>query len=182
VGPYGTLAWTYDQVGNRRSETRTPPGGTAQTRAYAYPATSNRLASVTLGAATERAFTYDAAGSLTGDTRSGVTNAYRIDDSGRMDQLTVGGTVRGRYTYDGRGRLAIRQRLNSTPSGTTHLIHDAWDRVIAETNGAGQTVREYVWLDDMPVAVLDGSATPASPRAEAGSGPRPLVFTARARS
>lgn len=50
-----------------------------------------------------------------------------------------------------------------TPAGTTHLIHDSWDRVLVETNGAGVSVREYVWLGDLPVAVLDGSATPANP-------------------
>ncbi len=57
----------------------------------------------------------------------------------------------------------MRQRVNTTPAGATHLIHDAWDWVIAETNGAGTRVREYIWIDDLPVAVLDGSVKPASP-------------------
>jgi len=29
TGPWGTLAWAYDPVGNRASETLTPPGGGA---------------------------------------------------------------------------------------------------------------------------------------------------------
>ena len=32
-----------------------------------------------------------------------------------------------------------------------------------ETNGAGVAVREYVWVGDVPVAVLDGSSTPSNP-------------------
>ena len=50
-----------------------------------------------------------------------------------------------------------------TPAGTTHLIHDKDDHVIVETNGAGAPVREYVWVGDLPVAVLDGSSTPSNP-------------------
>jgi RHS repeat-associated protein len=53
--------------------------------------------------------------------------------------------------------------VNGTPSGTTHLIHDKEDRLIAETDGAGTIVREYVWAGDVPVAVLDGTADPANP-------------------
>ena len=103
------------------------------------------------------------AGNTTGDTRSGTAYAYTINDAGRISQLTIGGTVKANYTYDAKNRLSIRQTLNMTPVGTTHLIHDKDDHVIVETNGAGTAVREYVWVGDLPVAVLDGSTTPSSP-------------------
>ena len=38
---------------------------------------------------------------------------------------------------------------------TTVYVHDLSDRIIAELDAAGQTQREYIWLDDMPVAVVD---------------------------
>ena len=161
-GPYGSRSWTYDKVGNRLSEAKTV-GGTTTNQTYSYPGTSNKLASVTQSGSTVRSFTYDAAGNTTGDTRSGTAYAYTINDAGRISQLTIGGTVKATYKYDAKNRLSVRQTLNMTPAGTTHLIHDKDDHVIVETNGAGTAVREYVWVGDLPVAVLDGSSTPSNP-------------------
>ena len=47
--------------------------------------------------------------------------------------------------------------FNTTfPSGSqTGYIHDLANHIIAETNGAGVTLREYIWAGDMPVAVVD---------------------------
>jgi RHS repeat-associated protein len=43
------------------------------------------------------------------------------------------------------------------------LFHDNDNRVIAEVNASGTTVREYIWMDDLPVAVLDGTTSTANP-------------------
>ena len=50
----------------------------------------------------------------------------------------------------------------SAPTTTTTLyIHDLDDHIIAELNAAGQTQKEYIWLGELPVAVVDSSgATP----------------------
>ncbi|KAF0227526.1 MAG: hypothetical protein FD175_2643 [Beijerinckiaceae bacterium] len=37
------------------------------------------------------------------------------------------------------------------------------DRIIAEVSATGAAIREYVWLDDLPIAVLDGSVNQANP-------------------
>ncbi|WP_289016551.1 RHS repeat-associated core domain-containing protein [uncultured Methylobacterium sp.] len=162
TGPYGSRGYTYDKVGNRLSETKTV-SGTTTTQTYTYPTTSNRLSAITQGGTAVRSFLYDAAGNQTSDTRSGTAYVTTISDAGRIGQVSVGGSVKANYSYDGRNRLSVRQTLNATPSGTTHVIHDVWDHPIVETNGAGQAVREYVWVGDIPVAVLDGSSTPANP-------------------
>ncbi|GJD99630.1 RHS repeat-associated core domain-containing protein [Methylobacterium isbiliense] len=162
TGPYGSLGWSYDKVGNRLSEARTL-AGTTTTQSYAYPTSSNRLRSVSQGGTALRSFLYDAAGNLTSDTRAGTAYSYTISGAGRIAQVQVGGVVRANYAYDGRNRLSVRQTLNLTPSGTTHLIHDVWDRVLVETNGAGAAVREYVWVGDIPVAVVDNSAGGTNP-------------------
>jgi RHS repeat-associated protein len=73
---------------------------------------------------------------------------------GRLDRLTIGSTVTADYTYDGLERLAIRATQNMTPAGTTHYVYDLAGHLIAESTDTGQTVREYVWLDDMPLAVV----------------------------
>ncbi len=58
------------------------------------------------------------------------------------------------YVYDGLERLAIRTTQNMTPAGTTHYVYDLGGRLIAEANDTGQTLREYVWLDEMPLTVI----------------------------
>lgn len=44
----------------------------------------------------------------------------------------------------------------------TLYIHDIDDHIITETNTAGRTLREYIWLNDIPIAVVDNveTATP----------------------
>src|SRR6202011_56798 len=51
-------------------------------------------------------------------------------------------------------RLAIRATQNMTPSGTTHYVYDRQGHLLVEASGTGNTVREYVWFDDMPLAVV----------------------------
>jgi RHS repeat-associated protein len=51
---------------------------------------------------------------------------------------------------------------SGTATTTTLYIHDINDHIIAETDPAGATRREYIWVGDLPVAVVDGVNT-ASP-------------------
>src|SRR5262249_16098214 len=62
--------------------------------------------------------------------------------------------VTASYTYDALERLAIRTTQNLTPSGTTHYVYDSAGHLLVEASDTGATVREYVWLDDMPLAVV----------------------------
>jgi uncharacterized protein RhaS with RHS repeats len=101
-----------------------------------------------------RAFSYDGAGNITADTRGSTTYTYRYNKRGRLDQLTIGATVTADYTYDGLERLAIRNLQNMTPAGTTHYLYDLAGHLLVEADDTGQTLREYVWLDDMPLAVV----------------------------
>lgn len=150
-GIWSTLTWGYDGVGNRTSEALT--SGSTTTWTYAYPTGSNKLSTVTQGA-NVRTFTHDGAGNITADDRVGITYNYRYNNRGRLDQLTIGSTVTADYTYDGLERLAIRSTQNMTPAGTTHYVYDRAGHLIAEATDAGVTLREYIWLDDMPLAVV----------------------------
>ncbi|QDQ25685.1 RHS repeat protein [Chitinimonas arctica] len=71
------------------------------------------------------------------------------------------------YTYNARGRLiaaagaqyvvnALGQRIVKTYQGQTTLYHyDRQGHLVAETDDKGNTRREYIYLDDTPVAVID---------------------------
>jgi RHS repeat-associated protein len=155
-GFYGALAWTYDAVGNRLSETA---NGVASS--YLYPLGSNRLQSV-VSTANTRSFTYNAAGNMLTDSRAGALGlTFSYDVEGRLASAfqTAAPQNAASYGYDALARLAWR-----AANGTTiYYIHDIKDHIIAETDATGATQREYIWLDDTPVAVVDGVST-ASPQ------------------
>lgn len=133
-------AFDYDATGNRQSKTS---GGA--TEIYGYPADSHRLTSV---GATARS--YDAAGNMISDG----AKVFIYDDHGRLVEYRADGTTTTRtYHYNGRGeRVAKRD-----PSGGTsdvYFVYDDAGHLLGEYHASGAAVREYVWLDDIPVAVL----------------------------
>jgi RHS repeat-associated protein len=158
AGYYGTFAWTYDANGNRTSETA---GAVAS--AYAYRANSNLLASITPAGGTARSFAYVASGNIVGDTRNGALGlSFAYDENGRLSQAyqTNNPLEDATYSYDARWWLASRAITHAAAPGTTiTYIHDIRDHIIAETDQNGVTQREYIWLDDLPVAVVDAVAT-----------------------
>lgn len=137
--PATTYGYGYDATGNRTTQTT---GST--TRTYTTAATSNRLQSLTNPSQT---LGYDANGSLTGDG----SNQYAYDTRGRLTQaITAAGTT----TYQVNA-LGQRVRKTNGTNGTDVLYHyDLAGHLLAESNANGSIVREYVWLDDIPVAVL----------------------------
>lgn len=149
------MNFTYDGVGNRITQGANPGSGTL-TDTYTYPATSNRLSSIALGAGGSRAFTYDAAGNVTLDNRTGGGYSYTYDSAGWMASFSINGVLRAEYKYDFAGRQAIR-KLYGSGAITIHSVFDSEGRRIAEYNEAtGALIREYVWLDRDPIAVIEG--------------------------
>ncbi|WP_418897245.1 hypothetical protein [Terripilifer ovatus] len=49
------------------------------------------------------------------------------------------------------------RRCSTPPASPTIIgyIHELNDRIIAETDASGTTLREYVWMDYLPVAAVD---------------------------
>jgi RHS repeat-associated protein len=152
-GIWGALTYYYDGVGNRTHEIL-DDGTTTTTNVLGYPSGSNRVESVTQGSTTVRSFTHDGAGNITADDRAGTVYDYRYNKRGRLDQVRVATQVRAEYLYDALERLALRTTQNMTPSGTTHYVYDKSGRLLIEAGPTGTTIREYVWLDDMPLALV----------------------------
>jgi RHS repeat-associated protein len=149
TGPYGTLTYTYDGVGNRITSRL----GSA-TDTYTYPPAANRLTGINLATGGTRAYTYDGAGNVLTDSR-GAGYAYTYDSAGRMASMSINGVLQGSYRYDFAGRQAIR--VIAATGVTIHSVFDSQGRRIAEYNEAtGALIREYVWLGWEPVAVIEG--------------------------
>ncbi|NSX55970.1 RHS repeat domain-containing protein [Parasulfitobacter algicola] len=157
-GRYGEQDYTYDGVGNRVSFAATV-GGVTETDTYSYPLTDNRLAAIS--GATSRSFTYDAAGNVTYDNRTGQAYSYGYNDANRMAAFAINGVVQAEYTYNALGQQVIRHLTQE--NRVLHSVHDVDGNRIAEYEWDAVTqtstlLREYVWMDGMAVAVVEGGA------------------------
>jgi RHS repeat-associated protein len=130
--------YTYDKTGNRTSFT-----DSLGTKAYAYPSTSHRLSSVA-----GEARTYDAVGNT---LSIGTERAFDYSDAGRMSAVSNGGVIEMQYVYSGRGEQVLRQ-MGST---NTYTLYDEAGHWVGDHTDSAP-VQQILWIDDMPVGVLDG--------------------------
>jgi YD repeat-containing protein len=139
--PSSNFGYSYDAVGNRLSKTIG-----ANTDQYTYSSTSNRIETLTPSGAPPRSFTLDANGSTTDD----ALNQFIYDARGRMVQATNAASLATTYQVN-----ALGQRIRKTNSqGDTVFHYDTGGRLIAESDPAGAVKREYLYLGDIPVGVL----------------------------
>jgi RHS repeat-associated protein len=136
TGPWGSLSWTYDGVGNRLTE---------GANSYLYTVGTNKLNN-----ANGKSYTYDNNGNTTNEgTR---TNNY--NENQRLLQ-TSDGTITATYTYNGNG-----ERVKKVVGGTTTIFHyDLGGRLIAESNADGTITVEYVYLNGNPLAMIFSGST-----------------------
>jgi RHS repeat-associated protein len=99
---------------------------------------------------THRAITGDAQYDATGRPRQQGQHRYTWDAYGRLIKLSQGDRA-SEYTYDHRGL----RNTKTTHGNTTHYLQDESHQLIAELNAQGRITRQYVYLADMPVAVID---------------------------
>jgi RHS repeat-associated protein len=149
---------TYDPNGNR---TNLSLNGSPSV--YNVEATSNRLASITNPA---RSFSYDNAGNTTSDNPN-YTATYGL--SGSLASITRAG-ITGTYTYDADKRR-IRKVTSAGASSTIVFVYGLNGELLGEYDQNGTAIREYIWLDDIPVAMFMPDPAFADPASGA-----PLVF------
>jgi RHS repeat-associated protein len=135
-GIWGSMSFAYDAVGNRTSKT-TASGTTT----YSYA--SNRVTAAT-GAETDQ-YAYDPNGNMT--TIRGFTLAH--DVANRLIEVNAGTVT---YTYDGDGRRV--KKVNNAAVKTTLYHYDRAGNILAETDGAGATQVEYLYINGQHVAKI----------------------------
>jgi RHS repeat-associated protein len=132
-GIWGSLAWTYDGVGNRQTE-----GSTS----YTYQPNTNKLNTV---GGTSYGFDSN------GNTTSQAARQYTYNQNQRLVQV-VDGAMTATYTYDGSG-----QRVKKVVNGVTTIFHyDEGGQLIAESNSSGAVTAVYVYLNGQPLAKIEG--------------------------
>ena len=151
TGAYGSQSYTYDGVGNRATET---VGSTTST--YAYTTGSNQLNTITTGS-NVRTFSYLASGQVYGDQRTATSDyTFTYNNNGRIVTASLNSTGVGAYVYNG-----FEQRVQKTVGTTvTDFVYDRFGHLLAEANDAtGAMLREYIWMDDRPVAMVDDTGS-----------------------
>ncbi len=146
--PSGTAieAYTYNRTGDRLS--KSAPG--QATGPYSYKAGTHWLTSV---GTTSR--TYDANGNTVEIAAGGGDLKFDYNDRNRLSTVEVNGAAYD-YLYN-----AMGQRISKTAvvtGGSTRFAYDESSKLIVENQ---QAVRDYVWLDDVPVAIVEGSGSTA---------------------
>jgi RHS repeat-associated protein len=148
-----TTSWSYDDVGNRLTETTNSVAGTEMVT-YSYDA-NDRLQSET-GPAGTTTYDYDANGNLTQRTAPDGTVTYSWSDDDRLVGANDGSQSVS-YTYDVDG---IRQSQSVDGVTTDYLVDPNRDyaEVLAEADASGNALVRYTHADDL-VAQDRGGAT-----------------------
>jgi len=147
-GPSGTAieAYTYSKTGDRLSKAS---AGLA-TGTYGYQANSHWLTSIG-----SSAFTYDANGNVTGNATGGETFGYGYNGRNRLIVVRRNGQTVGNYTYNAAGQR-IAKTASLPQAISERFVYDESGQLVGEY---GTTNRDYLWLGDMPVAVVDTVGT-----------------------
>jgi RHS repeat-associated protein len=137
-------AYTYNKTGDRLS--KTAPG--LLTGSYNYAVGTHHLTGV--GTTTR---VVDARGNTTADVLASGTFGYGYNGRNRLTVIQNGGVTVGSYVLN-----ALGQRVQKTAAGvTTRFDYDEDSRLLSEN--AGTTSRDYVWMDGMPVGIVDHTGT-----------------------
>jgi RHS repeat-associated protein len=155
VSASASWAIAYDPNSNRASLSLN-----GSSSIYNTASTSNRLQDVSHPA---RSLAYDAAGNTTGES-GGSGTGYNL--AGQLTTLTKSG-VTSTYSYDNDGQR-IRKFSSTGPQSTVIFVYDVQGQLLGEYDHEGRAIREYIWLDNVPVAMF-------MPDPAHASGP-PLVF------
>ena len=129
-GPYGTVDYTYDGVGNRLTKLMN-----AQPETYGYIMGTNLLQDVTN---TETVtYSYDANGNITG-----MGDKILIyNQNNRLIRVEENGDILGEYIYNGLGQRVIKE-----VDGVTTVFHyDFNGNIVGESDSSGTFTAEYLY-------------------------------------
>jgi RHS repeat-associated protein len=155
----GKIAYSYDQVGNRLSQTLSGSAGNSQTT-HKYDAASQLTGSTvtTPGGTTATTYVYDRLGNLV--QAGGDTFTYNLDHT--IASAVVGGTATT-YAYDGQGIQVSATTAGGAQTRTWQTdVNQALPQLATEsvTTGGATTSRGFVSTPDVvPLGLLTGGQT-----------------------
>ncbi|GBC62857.1 hypothetical protein DENIS_3841 [Desulfonema ishimotonii] len=142
AGSVMNLTLTHDGAGNVKTVSGlTKPPLASGTSAYSH--TANRLISAT--GVSEATYSHDNSGNIVSDG----TRTFTYNQNHRLTRVSAGSDVIAEYEYDAFGR-----RMRKIAGGeTVCFIYDVNSLLIGETDGDGNPLRDYVYLNGQPAAM-----------------------------
>jgi RHS repeat-associated protein len=140
-------AYTYNKTGDRLS--KVAPG--MLTGTYSYKAGTHQL--VGIGTTTRQ---MDARGNTTANLMASGTYGFGYNQRNRLTVVQNGGATVGSYVIN-----ALGQRVQKGAGGvSTRFDYDEGSRLLGESTGTN--TRDYVWMEGLPVGVVDRTGTAAT--------------------
>ncbi len=159
-------AYTYNKTGDRLS--KVAPG--TLTGTYAYKSGTHQL--IGIGATTREV---DARGNTTANVLASGTYGLGYNQRNRLTIVQNNGATVGSYVLN-----AFGQRVQKTTGGiSTRFDYDEGSSLLSESNGT--TTRDYVWMDGLPVGLVDrtgGASTVTFVHADGLGSPRVVTSAA----
>ena len=125
------------------------PANVSELINYDYLSASNRLIDEN-----GNSYTYDSNGNITSD---GI-NTFTYDQSNRLVEVQQNGAPIAYYSYN-----PANQRIVKTTGTSTVFYHyDTSGKLISETDGIGTPLRDYIYLNNEPLAVKIYTDTPGT--------------------
>lgn len=151
------LTNSFDPAGNITSITDGLTPARNQTVTYDD---LNRVATAS-GVYGSQSYSYDGVGNRVARTIPAATETYTYASAanqiGTISNAVAPATASGTYLFNG-----FHQRVQKIAGGvTTQFVYDSVGHLLEEADGSGVTRKQYIWLDDVPVAMVD--ATGMSP-------------------
>ncbi len=137
-GIYGIHSYSYDANGNRLTSVID-----AHVQTYSYATNSHRLLQTQNGGTQE--YGYDANGNTTDNT----DRQFTYGNNNRLKEAQIANTPVATYIYNGKG-----ERVQKQSTDTTFYYYDQSGQLIAELDGFGNTLREYLYVDGQPLAYV----------------------------
>lgn len=139
-------SYTYSKTGDRLSKTAR---GLA-TGTYTYQTGTHHLTGI--GNTTR---TFDANGNTTSSSVAGNIYGFGYNGRNRMTVVQSNGSTVGTYTYNALGQRTAKVATFPVASNQ-RFVYDEGSRLLGEY---GSNTRDYIWLGNLPVAVVDTAGT-----------------------
>ncbi len=146
-----SVAYGYDNVGNRTAETERDSASVVVSQKVAVFDAANRLSTVTdaVNAANNATFAYDQNGNLKTKTTASGTATYAFDVRDQLVETRVGEQISGRFAYDGFGR----RYLKIGNEGIRQYLYDQTS-LLEEFTETNVEVAKYEWGGDRLVGLF----------------------------
>lgn len=143
-------SYTYSKAGDRLSKT----GSGQDIGTYSYQSGTHWLTKIG-----NTARSYDQDGNTTGVSVAGETWGYAYNGRGRMTLVQRDGFPVAAYMYNAFGERVAK--VTTFPQWEDkRFVYNEQSQLIAERDTFGRVApRDYIWLDDLPVAVVDSQRT-----------------------